>query len=103
MRQVFVADDSNEGGKEAQMTLLEQVRQLRADMPLRTKVEGLLALDLAALEAALVDAERYRWLQAHCDSMAVEPPLTVAKVAGWGLEAWSGDDLSASIDEARNK
>jgi chromosome segregation ATPase len=47
------------------------------------------------------DAERYRWLRYRVDSMSLDPPLTVAKVMGWGLDAWSGDNLSAAIDAAR--
>lgn len=46
------------------------------------------------------DAERYQWLREHCDSMSLNPPLTVAKVTGWGLEGWSGDDLNSVIDTA---
>lgn len=60
---------------------------------------------IAALEAELAavkaDAERYQWLRLHTDSMSVSPPLTVAIVEGWGLCAWSGDNLDAAIDKAR--
>jgi hypothetical protein len=52
-------------------------------------------------DALKLDAERYRWLRSRVDSMSLDPPLTVAKVMGWGLDAWSGDNLSAAIDAAR--
>ncbi len=51
-------------------------------------------------EADQRDAARYRWLRDHTNSMSAVPPLTVAKVAGWGLDAWSGDNLDAAIDAA---
>lgn len=51
-------------------------------------------------DALRKDAERYRWLRAHVDSMSIEPPLTVARVSGCGLEGWSGDNLNAAIDAA---
>ena len=60
--------------------------------------------ELAASEAERErdkrDAERYRWLREHCNSMSVKPVLTVAEVKGWGLDAWSGEDLDAAIDSA---
>ncbi len=66
-------------------------------------IESLLAA-LSAHEAEVgrlrKDAERYQWLREHCDSMSLNPPLTVAKVTGWGLEGWSGDDLNSAIDAA---
>jgi len=56
---------------------------------------------VAQAEPVSVDAERYRWLREHCDSMSLIPQLTVAKVTGCGLEGWSGDDLNEAIDAAR--
>lgn len=53
-------------------------------------------------DAERLDAARYRWLREHSDSMSLKPPLTVAKVTGWGLEGWSGDDLNNAIDAALN-
>lgn len=54
----------------------------------------------AKLTAAQEDARRYRWLRERCDSMSFTPALTIAEVKGWGLDAWSGDNLSAAIDAA---
>lgn len=53
-----------------------------------------------AAEQGDKDAARYQWLREHSDSMSLNPPLTVAKVTGWGLEGWSGDDLNRAIDAA---
>ena len=52
-------------------------------------------------DAYAKDAERYRWLREHNDSMSINPPLTVARVCGYGLEAWSGDDLDAAMKDAK--
>ena len=50
------------------------------------------ALDLAALEKALIDAERYRWLRQS---------LTMSEAR---LKAWAKlDALDASIDAARSR
>ena len=70
---------------------------------LREKFEEL-ERDLAAANAEREelkrDAERYRWLREHCNSMSLDPPLTVAQVKGYGLDAWSGDNLDVAIDAA---
>jgi len=58
------------------------------------------SLSVQGVDAERLDAERYRWLREHSDSMSLNPPLTVAKVTGWGLEGWSGDDLNSAIDAA---
>ena len=64
------------------------------------KLEFALRAELGK-DAERLDADRYRWLREHSDSMSLNPPLTVAKVMGWGLEGWSGDDLDSAIDKAR--
>jgi hypothetical protein len=74
------------------------------DLKAQASIKGLLDLIEAQakqIEALQADAERYRWLREHCDSMILTPPLTVARVTGYGLEGWSGDDLNAAIDATR--
>ena len=41
------------------------------------------------------DAERYRWLEAKCGANGT---LIVASVSEFGIDPWSGDDLTGKID-----
>ena len=51
------------------------------------------------LAAMRKDAARYRWLEEQC----VSGVLTVASVHAFGIDPWSGDDLTGKIDAAMAK
>ena len=53
----------------------------------------------AELAAMRKDAARHRWLEAQC----VAGALTVASVSEFGIDPWSGDDLTGKIDAAMAK
>lgn len=69
----------------------------RQDLPIGTQLYTAPQPSPAAQRDAL-DAARYRWLRNEC---ARHDGLTVAKVGSWGLDGWSGDDLTRAIDAAR--
>ena len=74
----------------------DQKENLANQCELQAEINALKAK--AAKDAA--DAERYRWLCEHSDSISLAPRLTVARVKAYGLEGWSGDDLDEAIDAA---